>query len=62
MLNKDNNKIIWSAKKLKRKYWYEVADILGVSENTIIRMMRKELPLDEQKRIADLILNSSEGE
>lgn len=62
MRNKDNNKIIRDARNQKRMYSYEVADLLGVSENTFCRWMRKELPLDEQKRIADLILNSSEGE
>lgn len=36
-------------------YAYSLADLLGVSEATITRMMRHELPKDEQKRIIGLI-------
>ena len=34
---------------------WDVAKILGVSESTFYRMMRDELPEDEQKRIVKLI-------
>lgn len=49
------NQIIRKAIEEKRIYAYEVADLLGVSESTYGRMMRKELPEEEQKRIAKLI-------
>lgn len=30
---------------------YQLADVLGVHENTLIRRLRKELPEEEQKEI-----------
>lgn len=36
---------------------WDVAKILGVSESTFYRMMRDELPEDEQERIVKLIEN-----
>ena len=36
-------------------YVYQLQDILSVSETTITRMMRHELPKDEQSRIIKLI-------
>lgn len=30
---------------------YQLADVLGISENTLLRKMRHELPKDEQKEI-----------
>ena len=55
---KEKNTIIRTAQRDKRMYGYEVARLLKVSESTFGRMMRNELPKDEQKRIADLILKS----
>ena len=37
----------------KRLWW--LADLLGTSEATLSRRLRKELPEDEQTRIAQLI-------
>ena len=58
-----HNLIIWEAKMQTRRYNYEIANLLNVSESTFGRMMREELPIDEQKRIAALILkgNNSAG-
>lgn len=53
------NDIIREAKSKKRMFNYEIAELLGVSESTFGRMMRNEIPLEEQKRIADLILSSN---
>ena len=39
----------------KRMYQYELADLLGMSETTLIRRLRKELPDEEQDRIIRLI-------
>lgn len=39
---------------------YELAEMLGVSEWTLSRRMRKEMPEDEQKRIIELIQNRIE--
>ena len=39
--------------KGKRIWW--LADLLGVSEATLFRRLRNELPKDEQTRIAQLI-------
>ena len=36
-------------------FLYELADLLGKSEPTITRMMRKELPEEEQERIISMI-------
>lgn len=36
-------------------HMYDLADILQVSEASVTRMMRKELPEDEQDRITELI-------
>lgn len=53
------NNIIREAKNKKRMFNYEIANLLNVSESTFGRMMRNELPEDEQQRIADLILNGN---
>lgn len=49
------NLAIRNALKRCGLYSYNLADILGVSEATITRMMRHELPRDEQNRIINLI-------
>lgn len=36
-------------------FQYQIADALGVSEYTIIRKLRKELPQDEKARIFQII-------
>lgn len=49
------NPIIDEALRTTRTRSFEAAELLGVSGSTYDRMMRKELPESEQKRIADLI-------
>lgn len=58
---KNNNQIIRKAIEDERIYAYEVAELLGVSEATYGRMMRKELPVSEQKRIAKMIKEKTNG-
>ena len=41
---------------------WQLAIMLGVSEATIYRKMRTELPLDEQKKLIDLIVSRKEKE
>lgn len=50
-----NNLEIRQAMKEKRLFNYEVAEMLGISEFTLSRKLRKELPEDEKERILDVI-------
>lgn len=45
---KKRNKDIRAAARQNKVYLYEIADVLGVSEPTFIRWLRKELP-DQKK-------------
>ncbi len=54
-MKEEKNRIIRDAQFKKRLYGYQVAELLGISESTFTRMMRSELPKDEQKRIANVI-------
>lgn len=54
MLTKTNIKIR-NALKLKNMKQWQLAEILGISENTLYRMLRKELPEEEQNRIVTII-------
>lgn len=56
-----NNSIIREAQGKTRMYSYEIAKLLNVSEATFGRMMRNELPIEEQKRIAAMILDGAGG-
>lgn len=49
------NDIVRKALKEKGLKQWELAEMLGISEQTICRRMRKELPLDEQERILSII-------
>ena len=49
---KSKNEIIEAARRKRRMYAYEVARILGISVSTYERMMRTELPAEQQKEIA----------
>ena len=49
------NKEIRDALKKKGMYFWQLADLMGVSEPTVMRWMRHELPPDEKKRILGLI-------
>lgn len=43
-------------------YQYELADLLNVSEITLSRRLRRELPEDEQDRIVQIIEQHSRGD
>ena len=49
-----NEKVRAAAKDTGVEFW-RLADALGVSESTLTRMMRRELPEDEQQRLLHLI-------
>lgn len=49
------NERLRTALKEMGVYLWEVAECLGVSEATVTRMMRKELPEEEQSRIIALV-------
>lgn len=46
---------IRNALKEKRMYNYELAELLGVTEWTLSRKLRKELPPDEKQKILEII-------
>ena len=50
-----NNQIIRDAMSRYSMYQYQVAEILGLNEGTVCRMMRKEIPEEEQRRIVSMI-------
>lgn len=52
-----NNLEIRQAMKERRLFNYELAEMLGISEFTLSRKLRKELPEDEKERILDVIRN-----
>ncbi len=49
---------IRNALKEKRMYNYELAELLGITEWTLSRKLRTELPPEEKKRILDLIVKA----
>ena len=55
-----NNDVRERAKASKCKHW-QIADALGVSENTFCRMLRHELPVQEKQKIFDAIDRIAEG-
>ena len=52
---KVNNKSIREVQEKYHLYGYQIARILNMSESTYGRMMRCELPEDEQQRIIQII-------
>ena len=52
---RNNNLIIRFALMEADMKYYELDKILGISEPTRCRMLRQELPKEEQNRIANLI-------
>lgn len=54
MMKRTNEKIK-KALENKRLCQWELADMLGVSEATVTRMLRHELPEEKKKEILDLI-------
>ena len=55
---KQTNALIREEVAKHRMYYYEVCELLNISESTWGRMMRKELPQEEQERIVKLIKKS----
>ena len=51
----ETNKQIRDALRTNRVYAYEICKILKISVSTYNRMIREELPDEEQKRIVKLI-------
>lgn len=49
-----NEKIKEALKNKGLRQW-QLAEMLGISEQTICRRMRKELPLDEQEKMLSII-------
>lgn len=49
------NKIVREAQEQYHLFGYQVARLLSISESTFGRMMREELPIQEQERIVKLI-------
>lgn len=56
------NESIRNAAHNKRIRMWEIADMLNVSENTLYRKMRYEMPLEEQQRILRVIDELSKKE
>lgn len=54
------NKVIRETLKENKMYLWQLADLLGVSEPTMVRRLRHELPEEEQKRIVELIKSEVE--
>ena len=50
-----NNLIIRNALLIHNVKQYELANIMGVSVNTLVRKMRVELPEEQQKELAEKI-------
>lgn len=57
MMKRTNEKIK-KALEDKRLCQWELADMLDVSESTVTRLLRHELPEEKQKEILDLIKNA----
>ena len=55
---RNNEKIRTALEKSRMRHW-ELADLLGISESTLVRWLRKELPEEEQKRIVSIIKKGS---
>lgn len=49
------NSDIKSAAKAAGIYLYNIADRLGVSENTMTRLLRRELPAEKKEQIKGII-------
>ena len=59
---KKNNLIIREAMEKYHVFLYEVAELLEVSEPTIVRWLRHELPAARQKAIATMIRKKATDE
>ncbi len=59
MITKANLEIRQAIKEAKLTQW-KVADLMGYSEATIVRKLRKELPQEEKKQILKIIKQNKE--
>lgn len=55
-----NQEIRNAMKENNIKQW-ELAEMLGISENTMCRKLRKELPDEDKQRILEIIRGKEEG-
>ncbi len=56
-LSKPNNVMVRNALKNANMCQWQLAELVGVTEVTITRWFRHELPEDEQKRLCEIIKN-----
>ncbi len=56
-----NNIDIRKAMGESRVFNYEVADALGIADTTLSKKLRKELPLEEKKKILEIIDHLARG-
>lgn len=54
------NEAVRRALRVNNMAVWQLADLLGVSDNTLFRKLRHELPEDEQKKMIRLIENRKE--
>ena len=59
MITKANLEIRKAIKEAKLTQW-KVADLMGYSETTIVRKLRKELPQEEKTKILEIIKQNKE--
>lgn len=59
-MNKSNQKVRAALRTFDVKQW-RLADLLNIREETLSRMLRKELPADEQARMIELIIAESKA-
>lgn len=60
-VNEVTNIEIRNELKKNRMFNYELASLLGISEWTLSRKLRTELPDEEKKRILEIIRGKEEG-
>ncbi len=53
-----NNHIVREAMNNAQMYQWELAELIGVSEPTLIRWMRREMPIERQEELVELIRRS----
>lgn len=56
----NNSKIRYALKETGIKYW-ELARLMGISDATLCRRLRDELPAEEQDQIVELIRQHGGG-
>lgn len=59
MITKANLEIRQAIKEARLTQW-KVADLMGYSEATIVRKLRKELPQEEKTKILEIIKQNKE--